>query len=282
MATSQPHYDFTVAYRIYPKVSKVPPAFPTDKLRLSELCLRSFTRSYKGLRPKFIALLDNCPDSYEAMFRRYVDSKDLEILRLPAVGNAGTFALQIKLLNSQQDSPFVYFAEDDYYYRPGSFGRMLDLIQGTPDAQFITPYDHADYYSLELHTTPREIRCVNGQHWQTVGTTCMTFMTTKSVLARAAETLMTYSQGNTDVGMWSAITKFRLDDFATSKAPNAASTVPFVMGAWQHCFKQILLGERYKLWAPIPTIATHMENKFLSPGIDWAKVIEEDLAQDPI
>jgi len=281
MSTAASKYPFAVAYRIYPKISKVPPAYPTDKYKLSELCLRSFVNSYGSLRPKFYALLDKCPPEYEALFRKYVPAEDLEIVKLSGIGNGGTFGLQVKLLLEQKFSETVYFAEDDYYYLPGAFPRMVSMVNSAPDVHFVTPYDHLDYYNLEIHNQPREVRFNQNAHWQTVATTCMTFMTTKAILARAGETLLTYAKGNTEVGLWASLTKSRLDDFASAKSGKVQETLPYVMGAWQHCFKQIMFGERFKLWSPMPTVATHMENRFLAPGFDWDAIFNADIAAHP-
>ena len=43
------NYDLAVAYRIYPGVSKVPPVFSQDKLKLAEFCLKSFKDSLGDL-----------------------------------------------------------------------------------------------------------------------------------------------------------------------------------------------------------------------------------------
>ena len=50
-------------------------------------------------------------------------------MRLPATGNRGTFGLQLDILLKQADSEMVYFAEDDYFYLPGQFFRMLDFLK---------------------------------------------------------------------------------------------------------------------------------------------------------
>ncbi len=81
--------------------------------------------------------------------------------------------------------------------------------------------------------------------------------------------------------MWASLTKSRLDDFANAKSTRVQETLPYVMGAWQHCFKQIMYGEKYKLWSPMPTVATHMENRFLSPGFDWDAIFNADIAAHP-
>ena len=49
---------------------------------------------------------------------------------------------------------------------------------------------------------------------------------------------------------------------------------------WIHCWKQTLFGKKWKLWVPIPSIATHMEKNFLAPCIMWEKegrAIEQSL-----
>ena len=92
-------YDLAVAYRIYPKVSKPSLGLPfsDDKLRLSEICLRSFKESLRGLRVKIWAILDGCPESFADLFRKYFDPDDLVLVPLPAVGNHASFGKQIDI-----------------------------------------------------------------------------------------------------------------------------------------------------------------------------------------
>ncbi len=47
--------------------------------------------------------------------------------------------------------------------------------------------------------------------------------------------------------------------------------------AWRLNWKQILFGKRWKLWCPIPSIATHMEKKSLAPVIDWDQIFQKEL-----
>ena len=116
-------YDIAIAYRIYPKVAK--PAlglpFSDNKLRLSEICLRSFKQSLGSLRAKIWVLLDQCPEDYADLFLKYFSREDLSLIRLPGIGNQATFGKQIDILLQQTDSNLVYFAEDDYVYLPDQF-----------------------------------------------------------------------------------------------------------------------------------------------------------------
>ena len=186
-------YDAAIAYRIYPKVAKPARGLPfsDDKLRLSEVCLRSFKESLEGLRAKVWVLLDGCPDEYAQLFTKYFDEPDLVPVPLPAVGNRATFGKQIEILLRQTDSDLVYFAEDDYVYLPNQFPRMVEFLRAHGDVDFVSPYDHPDCYALEIHRHPKWIRVHAGHHWRTAASTCLTFLTRKETLQRKQRAFLT-------------------------------------------------------------------------------------------
>jgi hypothetical protein len=200
-------YDLAVAYRIYPRISKTPAIYPQDKFALAELCLRSFRASLGNMRVKMFVLLDQCPVEYESLFLDNFNPADMELLRLDGEGNLKTFKRQIEILVNQNDADAVYFAEDDYFYRENEFGLMMDFLKQNPDADFISPYDHPDYYSLPLHPRRQEIRIGSSRHWHTGASTCLTFLTTKKILIRTKETFATYSSGNYDASVWLSLTQ---------------------------------------------------------------------------
>jgi hypothetical protein len=39
--------------------------------------------------------------------------------------------------------------------------------------------------------------------------------------------------------------------------------------AWLFCWRQVIFGKRWKVWVPIPGIATHMESNYLAPTFSW-------------
>jgi hypothetical protein len=277
MAPRRP-YDLAVAYRIYPKVAKPAASLPfgDDKYRLAEIALRSFKESLGSLRVKIWALLDGCPPEYEGLFRKYFDSPDLEILNLDSVGNFATFRRQIDILCGQEFSEFVYFAEDDYVYLPGQFHRMLDFLRENSDASFVSPYDHLDCYTLDLHRGPKWMRTAAGQHWRTAASTCLTFLTRKTSLQSYEGVFRSYSRGNFDCSLWLSLTKhrvFNLPAFVRYLA-DGSSYWKILAKAWGYGWKQILFGARARLWVPVPAIATHLDSKALSPNIDWIAQIQ--------
>ncbi len=270
-------YDLVVAYRIYPAVSKVPPIYSKDKPKLAELCLHSFKKSLGGLRAKMIVLLDNCPPEYDDMFLRHFDTQDVEFIRLGGAGNLATFSMQIDLLLKQTDSEYVYFAEDDYFYLDGKFHEMTDFLKANPDADFASPYDHLDYYTSELHRHKKEEKTFKNRRWHTSGSTCLTFLTTKKILAETRDVFESYSRGNGDAALWAILTKQKVMEPMTGLKFTLRSGGLFkiFVKAWLYGAKNLLFGKKYKLWTPVPAIGTHMDSLFLSPEVDWQEVFNE-------
>jgi hypothetical protein len=274
-------YDVAVAYRIYPRVSRVPPLFPNDKYKLSELCLKSFKDSLGSLKVKMFVLLDNCPPSYEDLFKRYFDEHDLELIRLNGVGNRATFDMQIDILLDQNFSEIVYFAEDDYLYLPNQFESMVKFLRDEEEVDFVSPYDHLDYYILDLHKQKNVIKFYNDRHWRTAASTCLTFLTMKRKLAQTQNVFRSYTKRNDDVTLWISLTKHRLFNPLTILKYYTTNGHLFgiILHAWQFCWRQIVFGKRWNLWIPIPSVATHLESEHLDPNFSWLTKCRDTTAE---
>lgn len=269
-------YDLAICYRIYPKVSKVPPIFQTNKLKLAELCLVSFKEALGNLRYKLIVLLDNCPNSYEELFLRYFNESQIELIRLENAGNPGSFGKQCEVLLNQNYSEYIYFAEDDYFYLPEAFQKMLEAIQSRKEIHFLSPYYHPDYDNLELHKYKSEQIEISNIYWQTVSTTTMTFMTTKNILKATLKTFLTYTNKNNDNSIWLSLTKksiynpyiyfyYLFKNWTLFKA---------LVKIWCYTPYETITKRKYSLWVPKTTLATHMESNFLSRGVNWNELYD--------
>jgi hypothetical protein len=260
--------DLAIAYRIYPGVSKTPAFFPADKFRLSEMCLHSFKKALGGLRVRIWALLDGCPPEYETLFRETLRGRDLEVISQNKIGNLATFSQQIDLLTGQTEAPYVYFAEDDYFYLPNALEKMVAFMRENRDADFVTPYDHPDSYYTSSRFERHFVKPYGDCYWRTASSTCLTFLTSRENLLRTQAMFRTYSRGNNDCSLWLALTqKLSLAD------PRIHCCDMFRMKIWAKTwiwgFNRILFGGRYRLWAPLPALATHMESTCLAPLVDW-------------
>jgi len=268
-------YDLVVAYRIYPAVSKTPLVFQDNKYKLAELCVKSFKKSLGDLKVKLIVLLDNCPGEYKVLFETHFDTKDLLFKEYQGIGNQATFAQQIDLLLEQNDSEYIYFAEDDYFYLENRFSDMIRFLKNNKDADFVSPYDHPDNYSRFFHAHPHKIRVKDSVYWRTCQSTCLTFLTTKKVLKKTAKIFRTYVKGNHDFAVWAALTKFAgLNAFSIIRSfVKEIYFLKLYALTWLHGWWQVLFGRKYTLWAPVPSIATHMQNDGIAPVVDWENEI---------
>jgi hypothetical protein len=272
--TSQFKYDLAVAYRIYPKVSShKPPVFADDKLKLSRLCFESFKASLGNLKVKLWVLLDNCPPAYEELFAERWPAEDLVLVRYPGVGDAATFHQQARILMDQTDADAVYLAEDDYFYLPGQFPLAVNFLKQNRDVDFISLYDHPDIHNTALHRIPFASKSADGKVWRTCLSTTHTFLTRREVLRNASwVVLASYGKVSPDLSKWIALTKLRAFNpifFAWSviQRPFWAASIYF---AWRYCWRQLLFGQKYNLWIPHPTMATHMVIGMEPPDVDWA------------
>jgi len=276
--SSKSRYDLAVAYRIYPTLADTAQSLPfAEKKTLAEACLKSFCAALGNLRVKVWILLDGCPFSYEDLFRKHLVNSELIFLQCDRIGNRKTFARQIEILATQDDAEFVYFAEDDYFYLPNAFPKLLAFLREHPDCDFVTPYDHPDCYNLDLHRQPKWLRVFDDRHWRSAASTCLTFLTTRDTLQHTRTVFQTYSGGNGDASLWLSLTKspallpqpwlrFRRKDGWLAR---------IVEKSWWYTWRQILFGPRYRLWTPVPGLATHLDANALSPAIDWSALFRQ-------
>jgi hypothetical protein len=264
-------YDLVVAYRIYPGISKVPPAFPNDKYALSKFCLDSFKKSLEGLKVKMHVIMDNCPIEYETMFRDSFDAADLEIIKLDGVGNKKTFKKQLEILSAQSDADIVYFAEDDYFYIE-NLKNMFDFVK-SGQADFATPYEHPACYT-DGHVICNSLKLFNNRRYVTVQHACMTFMTTKAKLIENKRIFLIYPDYfASDFVVWGCTTLgsayFNYAKLLLHIRNFTVDTFKVYGSMWFFAWGRFLFNKKYTLYMPIQTIATHMESNFLSPGIEW-------------
>ena len=269
--------DLAIAYRIYPGVSKTPIVHAHDKLALSELALASFKRSCSGVSVKIWAILDSCPPEYEQLFRKYFSDEELVIVHCNKAGNGATFSLQIDKLLSQNEAEYVYLAEDDYFYLDNGMKEMIEFMNSHKDVDFITAYDHPDYYEMDFHSHREHVRAFARHHWRTATSTCLSFLARKSSLKKAERIFRTFEKKNYDTSIWMALTKRGAYNPFTILISLFSSKQLFtsLIKAWLYTPLQLLFGRKYSLWSPMPSLATHLESTGISPVVDWKELQEK-------
>ena len=265
-------HDLAVCYRIYPGLSGKPAFGLTDKLTMVRLNLQSFKAALGGLKVKLWVILDNCPPPYRALVTSLFAGPDLEIIATDQkLGNEGTFLKQLEILCGQTAAELVYFAEDDYLYLPGALAEAVAFMRRHPDADFSTLYDHADYQTKYVHQFLGQEFSEGGHRWGTVASTCLTFMARRTALVETRAVFATYARRNSDLGLWLALTKNRAVNpwrILRSAGDGLFFPASHVL-AWRHAWRNLLFGPRRTLWAPVPSLATHLESNGVAPGVDW-------------
>jgi hypothetical protein len=269
-------YDLTITYRICPKMSKNPAGNFANKFEFSKFCLESFKKSLEDLNVKIYALLDNCPKEYEALFTNNFNKEDLEIIHTN-LGNKGTFKKQIEILLNQNDSEIVYFAEDDYFYIK-DIKNMVDFIK-SEKADFVTPYEHTGCYT-DGHIIKNKETSFGNQKYITVQHACLTFMTTKKNLLANKRYLTIFSNWfGSDFTVWGCITLgttyFKYIKLLLNYHNYTLVNFKVYGSMFLFAIHRFIFNKKYKLFMPVPSFATHMENDNLAPNIDWGQYFKK-------
>ena len=269
---TSPTHDLAVCYRIYPGLSGQPAFGLKDKLTMVRLNLQTFKAALGGLKVKLWVILDNCPPAYSTLLTSLFPGPDLEIMATDKkLGNEGTFLKQIDILCSQTAAELVYFAEDDYLYLPGALETAVAFMRRHPEADFSTPYDHPDYHAKYVHRLRGQNFEEDNHRWRTVASTCLTFMARHQSLLETRTIFATYARKNSDLGLWLALTKTRaVNPWCILRSAGDGLFFPASHAlAWRHAWRNILFGPRRQLWAPMPSLATHLDSNGLAPGVNW-------------
>lgn len=272
-------FNLTVAYRIYPGIGKPVALFNSNKLKLVEFAFNSFLHSLGNLKIKLFVILDSCPKEYKSLILSKFPNAIL--IETSKAGNSKTFEMQLELLLSQNETNLVYFAEDDYFYQPNSLETAVDFFYNH-DPDFLTLYYHPDYSNLEIHKILKtETIDFKSLSWQRVCSTTLTFLTTKNTLEKTKNIFLTFGQGNYDSSIWLSLTKQGIFHPKLYFLPFASSRKLFflkmITKMWLHNWQHLIFGKKYSLFAPFPSLATHLEKDSLSPNIKWKELFDHYL-----
>ncbi len=157
--------------------------------------------------------------------------KDCEIIDFKKAGNKGTWFVQLEIVKRLKNNNLVYFAEDDYFYLKNSGERIYQALN---KIDFVGPCDHLNYYKKPMVNNKENIEVFSNYHFRSSESTCLTFGTSANLIKN-------------NFGLFH---KF---------------------GTFDHPLWLALKRKGYKLFTPIPSLATHMVKNALAPGIDWQR-----------
>ena len=207
----------------------------------NEKCLRNAVEIFKDAEWTIIA--DNCSPETLTMIEDITDC-NIEIV---SVGHgAGTFNLALGRALEYKDDEIVYFIENDYLHKPGSYEALKEGLN--LGAAFASLYDHPDKYLdprkggnpyCEGGAEDTRVYLTDSCHWKITNSTTMTFAAKVSTLKRTEEVLRKHT---------------------STTHPNDF-----------HMFLE-LRQKGELLVTSIPGYSTHGETAWLTPLTDWSKV----------
>jgi hypothetical protein len=175
------------------------------------------------------------------------------IISLDGGGNTHSFRVALQTAISYSDEDIVYFVEDDYLHLPDAVNKLLECCSCL-DVDYVTLYDHPVRYRKypgiepDLPLADHIVYVTPTHHWQTIESTCMTF---GAQVRTIKEDLNVFEQ-----------------HLAGPIAPADRELFRHLQGLGIYATSvkcRSLLG-------PIPSLATHCEEPWLAPVIDWGRV----------
>lgn len=209
-------------------------------------CLKNAVQMFSPNKFNWHIIADNTSESTNQEIDTLISDKSINYV---SVGHgAGTFNLALDYALGLEDDAVVYFLENDYVHRKGSYQALISALNHLQPS-FVSLYDHPDKYMdpsiggnayCEGGAEDTRVYLANGVHWKITNSTTMTFAATVSTLKRVEPILRKWTNTN-----------------------------------HPHDFEMFMeLREQGELLiTPIPGYSTHGETQWLAPSIDWGKQI---------
>jgi hypothetical protein len=164
----------------------------------------------------------------------------LRILLADAGSNQASWrvAMGVALDTVKSDEDILYFLENDYLHLHGWIEKIVEFDKSNLNFDYISLYDHKDKYFYEMYSELNsKLYVLDTQHWRTSPSTCGTFLVKRKTFAE-------------DYPFW-----FRE-----------------VQDHFQ--FQELFEKKGRILLTPVPGLATHCMEGYLSPTINWEKAQE--------
>ncbi len=170
-----------------------PPILENDRLRLNQLCLKSFVVAFLGNSIEMIFILDHCDGSWEDFIEKQVFFPYKIIRTNKGIDLSARMAVDVAI---KRDTD-ILFQECDYLYRPNTGKFIINAIN---KFDFVSPYDHPDKYPGEA-----KISLDDGIHWKTTTSTTQTYGLSRNAFKFNLQTIKKY--GYIDQAMWEDLLK---------------------------------------------------------------------------
>ena len=224
--------------------------------KLQELSNRSRPKWFNKFKAfeNFKKTLDNSLVNYTIVYDEYYGNIDKtflakeENIKIINCGNeCDSFLQTLDIVSSKNfdDDQIIYFLEDDYLHRPGWCNILLEGF--SINSSYVTLYDF-NFFIAKGYLS--EIFVTQNSHWRAVPATTNTFSCKYSTLVEDIDVHVKYSIDANIIN--------QMKEFSYSKDGEK--------------FAELRQKNRYII-SSIPGWSTHCEERFISPVINWKKII---------
>lgn len=223
-----------------------------------------------------------------------------EVVELPSVGMRGSHfhALGLGRARGWPDESVAYLCEDDYLFAPQALRRLAAAVTEQPDIDYFALYGGTpgfdinrsgkDHFPLPRGWQAREPRLVEGIPWRSIVASTSSFGARVRALRQDhrihRQAAFPYRNRVNDYGAslvsqgyepygWKDLGRALRLDYPYSDNTGAlrgAALVPFRAALNVRSWRRP--DRRRLLYAPQPNLATHMENGWVAPGVDWESI----------
>jgi len=213
-----------------------------------ENCFRNLLETIKsdvsGNNVNLTVMYDGTIEDLQEDFISKYLNMDLGIkLQLIKAGtDLNSFLITLHLANHsiQNENDLIYILENDYLHQNDWISKVYELydLNLDLDFDFISLYDHNDKYIYDAYRNlESRIIATPSHHWRSAPSTCASFILSKLKL-------------NSDIDIFTS----GLTDY--------------------YFFNKLILERNRTLLTPIPGLATHSMQGYLSPTINWEQISE--------
>lgn len=160
-----------------------------------QLCFSSFMKAFPD--QQLLILADNCSKETIGWLEDFRAKTPTACLVETSLGNAGSARQAIIESCERIKDPqaIVYFAEDDYLYKPETDCSAL-LKEGLSRSHYVTLYDHPDKYQEEYGFGEiTKVFKTKSSHWRYTISTTMTFASRIGTIKENMDTWMKFTMG---------------------------------------------------------------------------------------
>ncbi len=141
-------------------------------------------------------------------------------------------------------------------------------MQLTTGFRFIRPYDHLDLYRSEFHNRKYYIK-FSVKDIGVVRLDNKDIFNYKKNFKKTESVFRTYIHKNYDSSLWMTLTRDNVNNpFRFFKLLGKDShTLKIFAKAWIYTSLRVIFGKKYSLFTPIPSMAQHLDNQCMAPGM---------------